>query len=108
MREVPSRVAQQQFSAIIDDALSGRDTGIRRHSRRVAVVVSAEKYDQWEERMSEEQKEYKVTRPPSIANRTPRRHARQLLEEQFGGNIPHLRRYLLRMIESLEDVEEQP
>lgn len=56
--------------------------------------------------MSEAQEEHRTKRPPSIANRTPRQHAKQLLAEQFKGDIPALRRYLLRMVESLDDLED--
>lgn len=99
---------REDLGKYLDRAAGGERLLVHRFTRPLAAIIPVEDLERLEEPMSEEQKEYKVTRPPSIANRTPRQHARQLLEEQFGGNIPHLRRYLLRMIESLEDMEEQP
>lgn len=60
-----------------------------------------------ETEQDEQNKSNENRRPPSIANRTPRQHARQLLAEQFDGDIPRLRRYLLRMIECLDDLDDE-
>lgn len=50
-RQVSSRQVQKEFSLIVDDALAGRDTGILRNSRLVAVVVSAATYQRLGEDM---------------------------------------------------------
>jgi antitoxin Phd len=45
MREIQLRDAKASLSAVVDDAMGGRQAVIIRHGKRQAVVVS---YEEWE------------------------------------------------------------
>ena len=45
VREIGSREAIEDWRNVLDDAIAGRHTAIRRTSKRIAVVVGAEDYE---------------------------------------------------------------